>query len=51
MFENIGADNIKDNAEELKQLNTELSKIENKGERQPEMVLRMSGVEAPPKKG
>ena len=33
--------------DELKQFNTELSKIEIKGERLPKMVLDFSDVEAP----
>lgn len=50
MMENIGADNIQFNADELKKFNTELNKIEIKGERLPQMVLNFSNVEAPPKK-
>lgn len=50
MLENIGADEIKFTADELKQFNTQLSKIEIKGERLPKMVLDFSNVEAPPKK-
>ena len=50
MIENLGADNVKFGPDELKQFNAELSEIEIKGERLPEMVLRMSGVEAPAKK-
>ncbi len=49
MMENIGADNIQFNADELKKFNTELNKIEIKGERLPQMVLNFSNVEAPPK--
>ena len=50
MLENIGANNVQFTADELKQFNTELAKIEIKGERLPKMVLDFSGVEAPPKK-
>ena len=50
MLENIGADDVRFTADELKQFNTELSKIEIKGERLPKMVLDFSNVEAPPKK-
>ena len=50
MLENIGADDVKFTAEELKQFDTELAKIEIKGERLPKMVLDFSNVEAPPKK-
>jgi aryl-alcohol dehydrogenase-like predicted oxidoreductase len=50
MLENIAADNIRFTNNELKQFNTELSKIEIKGERLPKEVLVYSGVEAPLKK-
>jgi aryl-alcohol dehydrogenase-like predicted oxidoreductase len=50
MLENNGADDVRFTADELKQFNTELSKIEIKGERLPQSVLIFSGVEAPPKK-
>jgi aryl-alcohol dehydrogenase-like predicted oxidoreductase len=50
MLENIGADDIRFTADELRQFKTELAKIEIKGERLPKMVLDFSGVEAPPKK-
>jgi aryl-alcohol dehydrogenase-like predicted oxidoreductase len=50
MLENIGADDVRFTAEELKQFNAELAKIEIKGERLPKMVLDFSDVEAPPKK-
>ena len=49
MLENIGADEVRFTADELKQFNTELSKIEIKGERLPKFVLDFSNVEAPPK--
>ena len=50
MLENIGADDIKFTADELKQFNTELSGIKVKGERLPPAVQVFSNVEAPPKK-
>ncbi len=50
MLENIGADDVRFTANDLKQFNAELSKIEIKGERLPKMVLDFSNVEAPPKK-
>jgi aryl-alcohol dehydrogenase-like predicted oxidoreductase len=50
MLENIGADDVRFTVDELRQFNTELSRIEIKGERLPKMVLDFSGVEAPPKK-
>ncbi len=50
MLENSGADGVKFTADELKGFNTEVAKIEIKGERLPKMVLDFSGVEAPAKK-
>ena len=50
MQDNIGADAIKFTADELKLFNTDLSKIQIKGERLPKMVLDFSDVEAPAKK-
>ncbi|WP_317166363.1 aldo/keto reductase [Spirosoma agri] len=50
MLENIGSTNAPFTADELKQFNTELAKIEVKGDRLPQMVLAFSNVEAPVKK-
>lgn len=50
MLENVGADDVRFTADELRQFKTELAKIEIKGERLPKMVLDFSGVEAPAKK-
>lgn len=50
MLENSAADYIRFNTDELTKFNTELSKIETKGERLPKMVLEFSDVEAPSKK-
>jgi aryl-alcohol dehydrogenase-like predicted oxidoreductase len=50
MLENNGADEVRFTADELKQFNAELTKIEIKGERLPKFVLDFSDVEAPPKK-
>ncbi|HEY5916753.1 MAG TPA: aldo/keto reductase [Chryseolinea sp.] len=50
MIENVGADAVRFTPEEIKQFNTELAKIEIKGERLPKMVLDFSNVEAPQKK-
>ena len=47
MLENTGAADVRFTADELKQFNTELAKIEFKGERLPQMVLAFSNVEAP----
>jgi len=49
MLENNGADSVRFKADELKQFNAELAKIQVKGERLPQMVLQFSGVEAAPK--
>ena len=49
MLENIGATDVRFMADELKQFDTELAKIEFKGERLPKMVLDFSNVEAPTK--
>ena len=50
LLDNIGADNVRFSADELKQFNIELAKIEIKGERLPKFVLDFSDVEASPKK-
>jgi aryl-alcohol dehydrogenase-like predicted oxidoreductase len=49
MLENNGADAVRFNADELSQFNTELTKIEIKGERLPSVVQAFSDVEAPSK--
>jgi len=49
MLENNGADSVRFTADELKQFNAEVAKIQVKGERLPQMVLQFSGVEAAPK--
>lgn len=50
MLENTGSKDVKFTADELKSFNTDLAKIEIKGERLPKMVLDLSNVEAPLKK-
>lgn len=50
MLENIGADDVRFATGELNEFNTELAKIEIKGERLPKFVLDFSDVEAPLKK-
>ena len=50
MLENIGAADVRFTADESTQFNTELARIEVKGERLPQMVLAFSNVEAPLKK-
>jgi aryl-alcohol dehydrogenase-like predicted oxidoreductase len=49
MVENAGAMAVQFTAPELAELNASVSAIEVQGARLPEGVLRMSGVEAPPK--
>lgn len=49
MLENNGADDVRFTANELSRFNTELAKIEIKGERLPKAVLDFSNVEAPAK--
>lgn len=47
MEENLGAAALRFSADELRELNTAVAAIPVRGERLPEMVMRMSGVEAP----
>lgn len=49
MLENIGGDDVKFDANDLKQFNQELSGISIKGLRLPQAVLNFSDVEAPSK--
>lgn len=49
MLENVDAADVTFTADELKQFNTELGKLEFKGERLPAFVLAFSDVEAPVK--
>lgn len=46
LLENNGADAVRFTADEWKQFNTEVAKIQVKGERLPPVVLQFSGVEA-----
>lgn len=50
MLDNSGAVDVKFTADELTSFNTDLAKIEIKGERLPPIVQAFSNVEAPPKK-
>ncbi|QIP14176.1 aldo/keto reductase [Spirosoma aureum] len=50
MLENMGAVDVQFTADELKQFDTELAKVEFKGERLPSFVLAFSNVEAPLKR-
>ncbi|BDI05164.1 aldo/keto reductase [Sphaerotilus microaerophilus] len=47
MEENLGAATLRFSADELRKLNTAVAAIPVRGARLPEMVMRMSGVEAP----
>ncbi len=49
MLENTGAADIEFTPSELAELNASLSRIKIRGQRLPDGVLSMSGVEAPPK--
>jgi aryl-alcohol dehydrogenase-like predicted oxidoreductase len=49
MVENVGATTVQFTSPELADLNAAVSAIEIQGARLPDGVLRMSGVEAPPK--
>ncbi|MEJ2503595.1 MAG: aldo/keto reductase [Gemmatimonadota bacterium] len=49
MLQNIGAAAVRFTTSELDELNASLSDIEIRGQRLPDGVLSMSGVEAPPK--
>ncbi len=50
MEENIGAVEIAFTPEELQRLNAEVAAVTVRGERLPEAVTQMSGVEAPPRR-
>ncbi len=50
MEENIGAVEIAFTPEELQRLNAEVAAVTVRGERLPEAVMQMSGVEAPPRR-
>lgn len=50
MLENTASDAVRFSAVELNSFNSELVKIQIKGERLPKMILDFSGVEAPQKK-
>lgn len=50
MLENTAAADVRFTVDELKQFDTDLAKIEFKGERLPQMVLAFSNVEAPAKR-
>ena len=49
MVENAGASSVVFTADELKELNASLAEIHVRGQRLPDGVLALSGVEAPPK--
>jgi aryl-alcohol dehydrogenase-like predicted oxidoreductase len=50
MHENTGAADVRFTPGELAELNTAVRAIEIRGQRLPDGVLALSGVEAPPKK-
>ena len=49
MIQNVGASSITFTPDELKDLNASVSNIQIQGKRLPDMVLALSGLEAPPK--
>ena len=49
MAENTGAADVSFTSSELDELNAAVRAIEIRGDRLPEQVLALSGVEAPPK--
>jgi aryl-alcohol dehydrogenase-like predicted oxidoreductase len=51
LLDNLGADSIRLTPEETRELNGVLARTPVHGARLPEGVLRLSGVEAPPKQG
>ena len=50
MLDNSGAEAVRFTLAELTELNTAVRAIDVKGQRLPEQVQVMSGVEAPPRK-
>jgi aryl-alcohol dehydrogenase-like predicted oxidoreductase len=49
MIQNVGASSVAFTPDEIKELNASLSSIPVQGKRLPDMILALSGVEAPPK--
>jgi len=49
MIENVGASSVVFTPDEIKELNASVSSIQIQGKRLPDMILSLSGVEAPPK--
>lgn len=49
MIQNIGATSVAFTPDEIKELNASASSIQIQGQRLPDMILSLSGVEAPPK--
>ncbi|MDR3728101.1 MAG: aldo/keto reductase [Terracidiphilus sp.] len=49
MIENVGASSVVFSPDEIKELNASVSSIQIQGKRLPDMILSLSGVEAPPK--
>ena len=51
LLDNLGADAVRFTPEEVRELNAALARTPVHGARLPDGVLRLSGVEAPPKQG
>ena len=50
MIQNVGASSVAFTPDEIKELNAAVSGIQIQGKRLPDMILALSGVEAPPAK-
>ena len=49
MIQNVGASSVGFTPDEIKELNASVASIQIQGKRLPDMILSLSGVEAPPK--
>ena len=49
MIQNIGVSSVAFTPDEIKELNASASSIQIQGERLPDGILALSGMEAPPK--
>jgi aryl-alcohol dehydrogenase-like predicted oxidoreductase len=50
MIQNVGATSVVFTPDEIKELNASVASIQTQGKRLPDMILALSGVEAPAKK-
>lgn len=49
MIQNVGATSVAFTPDEIKELNASVASIQIQGKRLPDLILSLSGVEAPPK--